>query len=332
MRARTFHLDSEGAPAALLVDELRAIALTDLLVWHGLVPKAEGASHRAKDERFNIVATGSRWFDNKAGVGGGGAIDLQMHLAGEDFLTACRTLATQFRPLLTARQSIEFPPVRSCEIDRIPLPVLLAKYAVQDASNWPQARDYLTETRCITPALVDELHAAGMIYANDHRPAPSLVFLHRNENGHLVGATLRDTRPGSSFRPCFGNKLSSWFAVGNVWDANSIVAVESPIDALSYHTIFVGQNDRIAVVSCSGATVPHELMVHAYDRRQSLVVALDYDAAGARGWQRARDATADWAGFKISSECPSSKDWNADLIALRAPAARQTHRQPLSHG
>ncbi|MFA7344179.1 MAG: hypothetical protein WC003_07750 [Terrimicrobiaceae bacterium] len=62
---------------------------------------------------------------------------------------------------------------------------------------------------------MDELHAGGSIYANDHRPNPGLVFLHRTDCGKVVGATLRDTRHESAFRPTLGNKLSAWFVVGN---------------------------------------------------------------------------------------------------------------------
>ena len=72
-------------------------------------------------------------------------------------------------------------------------------YAVRDDSNWPIARAYLVEQRKISPPLVDELHGRGSIYANDHRPNPSLVFLHRDQHGKVRGATLRDTRHQSAF-------------------------------------------------------------------------------------------------------------------------------------
>ena len=171
---------------------------------------------------------------------------------------------------------------------------------------------------------MDELHAVGSIYANDHLPNPSLVFLHRDPHGKVRGATLRDTRHQSAFRPCLGNKLTAWFAVGNLANAERIVAVESPIDALSYYSLFAGRCDALAVVSCAGSTVPHELMFQAYDRRQSFVVALDNDAAGERGWSKAWDDTVDWAGFRLSSDCPKHKDWNDDLVYIVGKQPRIT--------
>ena len=140
----------------------------------------------------------------------------------------------------------------------------------------------------------------------------------------MRGATLRDTRHQSAFRPCLGNKLTAWFTVGNFAKADRIVAVESPIDALSYYSLFAGRCDALAVVSCAGATVPHELMFQAYDRRQSFVFAFDNDAAGERGWSKAWDDTADWAGFGSRRSARSIKDWNDDLVHVVGKRPRIT--------
>lgn len=298
-------------PAA---DQVRGIPLRELLQWHGFKIKPEGASIRARSKQHNIVVTGNKWFDNKAGVGGAGAIDLQMHLCGGDFQTTCHVLAEGFRP---TGAGLVFPPSKGTEERRRPFEELAAQYAVPSIGNWPVARDYLVETRKIDPILVDELHGRGSIYANNHRPNPGIVFLHRSQHGKVEGATLRDTRHESSFRPCLGNKLSAWFSIGDLANAQTIVAVESPIEALSYHTLFASRNDPLAIVSCSGSFVPEELMFQAYDRRQSFVVALNNDDAGELGWQKAWDSTTEWTGFRISSACPQRNDWNADLVASR---------------
>ena len=309
-----------------LADQVRNIPLGEVLKRYGFQAKPEGTTLRAKSEHHNIVVTGSRWFDNKANVGGGGAIDLVMHIARVDFSVACRSLADEFRPLAAGQANLSFPSSSGCRTapEKKSFEQLIALYAVRDDSNWPVARAYLSETRKIDPAIVDELHAVGSIYANDHLPNPSLVFLHRDPHGKVRGATLRDTRHQSAFRPCLGNKLTAWFAVGNLANAERIVAVESPIDALSYYSLFAGRCDALAAVSCAGSAVPYELMFQAYDRRQSFVVALDNDAAGERGWSKAWDDTVDWAGFRLSSECPKHKDWNDDLVYIVGKQPRMT--------
>ncbi len=304
-----------NAPLQRVADEVRGISLADLLAWHGFKLRREGLSFRAKTDRHNIVITGQKWFDNKVGVGGAGAIDLQMHLCGGDFQTTCLVLAQDFRPLVGR---LEFPPEKRnrSEPPRATFEELAAKYAVPSSMNWPTARDYLVETRKIDAPLVDNLHETGAVYANTHYPNPGIVFLHRSLQGKIEGATLRDTRHDSSFRPTLGNKLSAWFCVGDLAEAKTIVAVESPVDALSYHSLFVGKSASTAIVSCSGSTISTDLMFEAYERKQCFVVALDNDAAGERGWQKAWDETAEWTGFDLRSECPQRKDWNDDLRAF----------------
>lgn len=306
-------------------EQVRGIPLRELLRWHGFKIRQEGVSFRARSDRHNIVVTGDKWFDNKIGAGGAGAIDLQMHLCGGDFQTTCHVLAEGFRP---TGAGLVFPPDKNPNRRR-PFEELAAQYAVPSHGSWPIARDYLVETRKIEPAIVDELHERGSIYANNHQPNPGIVFLHRTQQGKVEGATLRDTRHESSFRPCLGNKLTAWFALGDLANAETVVAVESPIEALSYHTLFAGRHDRLAIVSCAGSSVPDELLWQTYDQRKALVVALNNDSAGELGWQRAWDNTVDWTGFKISSDCPRLNDWNADLVAsVRAPHPAQTQKQP----
>jgi len=309
---------------------VRDIPLGDLLHWHGFDLKPEGISFRARNDRHNIVVTGKRWFDNKVGRGGAGAIDLQMHLSGKDFLTSCQTLASGFQSVGRGDIGLSFPPGqrRKSEQKRKPFHQWVAKYAVCDEANWPIARAYLVETRKIEPAIVDQMHEIGSIYANNHRPNPSLVFLHRTPHGKVEGATLRDTRHESTFRPSLGNKLSAWFTAGQLVEAHTVVAVESPIDALSYYSLHAGRHDSLAAVSCGGATVPHELMHQTYNHRRSFMVALDNDSAGQRGWMKACNETVDWNGFKISPNSPKGKDWNDDLIGLvhclRLPKPQQS--------
>ena len=226
-----------------LADQVRDIPLRDVLERYGFEPKPEGTTLRAKSKHHNIVVTGNQWFDNKANIGGGGAIDLVMHIAGVDFLAACRSLADQFRPLAAGQSGLSFPSSSQRQPRarrRNPSRNWWRSTRLRDDSNWPIARAYLVEQRKISAGLVDELHASGSIYANDHRPNPSLVFLHRDQHGEVRGATLRDTKHQSAFRPCLGNKLTAWFAVGDLAEAERVVAVESPIDALSYYCLFAG--------------------------------------------------------------------------------------------
>ena len=46
---------------------------------------------------FEILTTGPKWYDTRARKGGGGAIDLAMHLLGLGFVAAVRHLTTEAR-------------------------------------------------------------------------------------------------------------------------------------------------------------------------------------------------------------------------------------------
>ena len=44
---------------------------------------------------FEILATGVKWYDTRAQLGGGGAIDLAMHLLGLSFVDAVKYLVAR---------------------------------------------------------------------------------------------------------------------------------------------------------------------------------------------------------------------------------------------
>ena len=192
-----------------LADQARNIPLREVLERYGFEPKPEGTTLRARDEHHNIVVTGSRWFDNKAGVGGAGAIDLVIHIAKVDFPAGCRSLADQFLPLAISQTTLSFPnsSPQFPHQEKKSFEELAAIYAVRDDTKWPIACTYLVEKRKIAADLVNELHREGAIYANGHCPNPSLVFLRRDCHGIVRGASLRDTKHNPHF--------------GHAWETNS---------------------------------------------------------------------------------------------------------------
>jgi hypothetical protein len=228
---------------------------TDLFSAHFTAAPPPGSYPTQRKSSSNAASPNCERFDNKAGVGGAGAIDLVIHLARVDFSAACRSLASEFLPSEAGGQSAPLFPKSwqgPSHREKKSFEELAANFAVRDDSNWPVAHAYLVERRRISPPLVDEMHGRGSLYANDHRPNPSVVFLHHDQHGKVRGASLRDTRHRSVFRPCLGNKLTAWFVVGDLAGADRVAAVESPIDALSYYSLFGCRGGSLAVVSCAG--------------------------------------------------------------------------------
>jgi hypothetical protein len=48
---------------------------------------------------FEILTTGPKWYDTRAKKGGGGAIDLAMHVLGLSFVDAVKLLTQKAQPL-----------------------------------------------------------------------------------------------------------------------------------------------------------------------------------------------------------------------------------------
>ncbi|EHE9890505.1 hypothetical protein IFX69_003958 [Escherichia coli] len=92
-------------PPALL-DSLRAMTVQETLDRLGLYWKRDPDFAPVKDKatvRLNVsiggggvelLATGPKWYDTRADKGGGGAIDLAMHLLRLDFVAAVKRLSS----------------------------------------------------------------------------------------------------------------------------------------------------------------------------------------------------------------------------------------------
>jgi len=125
--------------------------------------------------------------DWRLGRGGGGAIDLVMHLHGVGFGQALEWLEAHFaasvippvsappRPACAAAVAAGRPPLR--------LPPSVPEHLAQ-------VRRYLTQQRRFPAALLDPLIDAGSLYADARANA---VFLLRDPQGQPVGAELRGT-------------------------------------------------------------------------------------------------------------------------------------------
>jgi hypothetical protein len=95
-RARSF----DGA----VLDALRSMTVAETLDRLGLHWRRDPTFSPHKDPRttrlhvsigggvVELIATGARWYDTRAQRGGGGAIDLTMHLLGVSFVDAVKRL------------------------------------------------------------------------------------------------------------------------------------------------------------------------------------------------------------------------------------------------
>jgi hypothetical protein len=87
-----------------VLSDLRALSSVDVLASLATLIKSDRTFVPSKDARtqrwhvhtergdFEILTTGPKWYDTRARIGGGGAIDLAMHILDLSFVDAVRRL------------------------------------------------------------------------------------------------------------------------------------------------------------------------------------------------------------------------------------------------
>lgn len=223
-------------------DRLRALPLPVVLAALDATPDPRDRAKWLTD-RGVLSLTGAKFINWNQGVGGGGAIDLVMHVRQLGFGRALQWLEDRFgTPAPTQPASLVTAP-----------PWKLPPPAVH---HWPRVERYLIEKRGLPRSLLAPLVQTGIIYADSRANA---VFLLGDAPATAVGAELR----GTCLRRGFGRQATSlpWrgMAPGSRKDrgcfsvstasVQAIVLCESAIDALSCHFL----HPSYRCVSTSGA-------------------------------------------------------------------------------
>lgn len=269
--------------------QLRAVPLESVLA-------ATGAQRDLHDKakwhtpKGAISITGVKFMNWNQGRGGGGAIDLAMHLNGLDFKAAVDWLGRHFplghypqSRLLT--RSLVLPPPNRC--------------------NLAVVQHYLVHQRGISLSLVESLIQSGKLYADARANA---VFVLLGKENRQVGAELRGTAGPARWRGMApgSQKDLGFFSVGAP-NPTMIVLSESAIDAMSCFLL----HPSSFCISTSGARAnPHWLPLFL---SQASPVYCGFDA----------DPTGDSMAQQIIARYPTvhrlrpaEHDWN-DVLQSR---------------
>lgn len=198
------------------VQRLRAVPLSAVLLAAGAVPDCYDKA-RWHTCTGTISVTGCKFFNWNRGCGGGGAIDLVIHLYGLGFKAALGWLRARF----PNAQPASLPPA-------VPSAKLSLPMARPDAL--PAVKHYLIDQRRLSPSVVHQLIRSGNLYGDDYH---NVVFLLRSKPNTAVGAELRGTgpHPWRGMAPGSRKNLGYFSVCGTRIDA--IVLCESAIDAIS---------------------------------------------------------------------------------------------------
>lgn len=270
-------------------NRLRGIPLEHILPLTGA---KRDRYDRAKwhTEKGPISCTATKFMNWSQGIGGGGAIDLAMHLNNLDFKAAVKWLSTRFPDVdqpksarISSTTSLFLPP--------------------QDPSRLAAVRRYLIQERAIPAPLIQLLIDSGRVYA-DHRS--NAVFLLLGKENNPVGAELRGTTAARWCGMAPGSRKDLGYFSVPVPQATAVVLCESAIDAISCVALHPGR----LCVSTSGAR-PNPSWVPDFIRQgYEIYCGFDTDSTGE---QMADALIALYPG--VQRLRPSQHDWN-DLLKI----------------
>jgi hypothetical protein len=171
-------------------DAVRNIPLETVLVRRGA---SRGRHDKAKwdTEQGPVSVTGSKFFGWHQGGGGGGAIDLVMHLAQADFSTAVAWLEN-YCVMVSTSDRFSSAYQTGGDVRRMTLSNGSLCLPARDDSKLDQVCRYLQDERQLPVYHLEPLLESGSLYADSRGNAVFLLF---GSQQRTVGAELRGTGP-----------------------------------------------------------------------------------------------------------------------------------------
>ena len=238
---------------------------------------------------FRISFNGLKWYDHNANKGGGGAIDLTMHVKQLTFMVAANYLSGIAGEIATATPT-----------NKTKTRASVTKPPIPDTSKLPSVKAYLTGKRGLNHDLVQWCIDKGMIYADSRS---NCVFRYGTQGAELRGTGDRQ------WRGIFG--VIEYGFILPAKKAAGVALLESAIDALSYRQL---HRDVIAVSIAGNGNhkVINQAVSIAKAKDLPVLSAFDNDDGG----DIADSILAEFAALndvKVVQDRPEANDWNDNL-------------------
>ena len=281
---------------------VRDVPLETVLIVRGAVRDRRDRS-KWHTERGPLSITGAKFRNWQQDHGGGGAIDLVMHLAAVDCRGAVAWLERRVSggwPL--SAEALPFRRHEGSMAERSPSSPQLPR---RNDRLLGQVREYLTARRHLASSLLEPLVDFGRLYADDRGNA--VFVLVAGKPNRPVGAELRGTGP-CVWRGMAPGTRKDWgyFWIGTQ-GSQQIVLCESAIDAISCYQL---EAERICI-STSGVRADPPWLATLIARGYHIHCGFDTDAAG-------EAAAAQMIAIHpaVQRLRPPAHDWN-DALASR---------------
>jgi hypothetical protein len=252
-------------------------------------------------EQGPVSITGQKFTNWRRNTGGGGAIDLVMHLADLDASAAVAWLEqhspdghaaagiTGHHASGNQRAALPVPPTNQAGKLRLP---------ARDDSKLRRVQNYLIQRRNLSSSVLEPLIEAGKLYADNRGNAVFLLVA--GKANYPVGAELRGTgtRVWRGMAP--GTRRDAGYFWVGAKEPKRVVLCESAIDAISCYMLYP---DRVCISTSGARPNPPWLRVildHGYEVDCGFDADLPGDAASGEmirlyaNIQRLRPAAKDW--------------------------------------
>lgn len=246
-------------------DEVRNIELNVLLRHLG---STKDRQDRAKwHTRQGVISiTGPKFMNWTLGIGGGGAIDLAMHLQGIGFKDAVIFLYDTFSH--TPIVDVPYQVINQAHASKMAL-----KLPTRCDKKLQRVIHYLKDVRCIPIEVITHLTQCGKLYADIKSNA---VFLLLGKKKRIVGAELRGTGDTQwrGLAPGSRKKMGCFYLVGK--SPRKMVLCESAIDAISCAVL----HPEYTAISTSGVTAEPAWLNRFLKKGCEIYCGFDTDAPG----------------------------------------------------
>ena len=259
---------------------------------------------RWRTPRGPLSVTGTKFFSWHDGHGGGGAIDLVMHLGGGDARQAIEWLWHHHGGSQVAGKN---PVIASDSTSSGQL-----RLPASSPANLERVRRYLHQRRCLSTDILASLVDDGKLYADGRGNAVFLMVA--GKPNRPIGAELRGTGSGVWRGLAPGTrKDAGYFWIGCA-GARSIVLCESAIDAISCWQLqtqkAAGLSEECICISTAGVRSDAPWLRPLLARGYAIYCGFDTDDPGERASRQmiARHPP-------VHRLRPLRHDWNDTLTA-----------------
>lgn len=245
-----------------IADKVRNINLDSLLQYCGCT-KDSPDKKKWHTPKGIISVNGQKFMNWTLGTGGGGAIDLAIHLNNVEFKEAVIWLSDNFTPSF-----VQQPSPKQTHSLKQPL-----KLPQRNDEKLQLVTRYLCDERCIPQELVNNLVQSGKLYAD---VSGNAVFILLGKEKQAVGAELRGTRNTQWRGMATGSrkKLGCFYIVGA--SNRKMVLCESAIDAASCFVIY----PEYTAISTSGAIPDPAWLQNFINKGCKIYCGYDADKTG----------------------------------------------------